>query len=960
MADTSAAAAALAAALAATDRPKELLAQGLPCLPIELLVALHLEVRQAMLGDIPRAARAAAAARAVAARHPDDHFIQAQAHWTSGNAVLYVPDYDAALAAYDAALAAYELGLVQGLLQRPPLDARATHINRVFCLSELGRYEEALRAIADAQGWLDEHPDPYADLTLLLNRSQLAGTMGDNAQMLALADATIALALKLDFPDRAAQGWVNRASACVFLGRYPEAEVAVCHALELAAEVDDPLTAARARVARAMLLHAQGRLFAALAELREAADGFAQAPGERAILFLEESTISAQLQQWDEALTAAGTAAHLFREQRLPSYSAEAALRAARIAAQHGRGSVARGLLGLARTQLQGESHPLLGPEADLTEALLVTLERRPEGAAGLRKRRAAHGKARRAIARLRRLGLAQAAAEGLLIQAALEVQIGEPERAIAAYQQLRVAGSPAVRLDALGALGALLPPPEALPVLEVAAQLAVEQRRSLPMEELQARYSAETAPHHVRLAACALALGDLERAADALWTAKAGPILDLRAAGAARHDPNERVSTIKADLGRLSRLYDDHVRSERLATDERQLERAAHHRESAQSMLQELERRAVELTTQLRALGDRGGQRPVPRFPEVQAALGSSTGLLEWFEAEGALYAMLITPAPAPLVRRVAETRAVAVLLDRWSLIAHRHQGAAQRGGREPVAQALGALVKLLFSPWRDELAGLTELVVAPTGILYQVPWAALIALEDERLAVSLTPSGGLWAAPPEAPSGSIAAPRVLGFAGDGPGRLEHLEAELAAIAAVFPTAELVHEARSTDLQDRPPPILLHIGSHARTLPSAPLCSTIALADGPFLLYEAHRLNLRGTALVVLSACETAMRPDHGDMALALAGAFLCAGAGAVVASLWPVDDAATASLMRHFYPSLAAGAAPTNALRQAVTAIRNHYPLDWAAFQLWVGSRDAATSALPGLAAENVDRHL
>jgi CHAT domain-containing protein len=76
--------------------------------------------------------------------------------------------------------------------------------------------------------------------------------------------------------------------------------------------------------------------------------------------------------------------------------------------------------------------------------------------------------------------------------------------------------------------------------------------------------------------------------------------------------------------------------------------------------------------------------------------------------------------------------------------------------------------------------------------------------------------------------------------------------------------------------------------------------------------------------------------------MALARAGAFLCGGAQAVLASLWRVADDATADLMERFYAALAADVSPAVALHQAQQQIRTIYPLDWAAFQLWVGGRE------------------
>src|SRR6266540_6643720 len=84
---------ALAAALAADDFPEALLSAVLPCQPLDLLIALHQEVLHAMLSDLTRARRAAAAARVVARRFPDDSLLQAQAHWSQGSAILYLPDY---------------------------------------------------------------------------------------------------------------------------------------------------------------------------------------------------------------------------------------------------------------------------------------------------------------------------------------------------------------------------------------------------------------------------------------------------------------------------------------------------------------------------------------------------------------------------------------------------------------------------------------------------------------------------------------------------------------------------------------------------------------------------------------------------------------------------------------------------------------------------------------------------
>lgn len=110
---------------------------------------------------------------------------------------------------------------------------------------------------------------------------------------------------------------------------------------------------------------------------------------------------------------------------------------------------------------------------------------------------------------------------------------------------------------------------------------------------------------------------------------------------------------------------------------------------------------------------------------------------------------------------------------------------------------------------------------------------------------------------------------------------------------------------------------------------------------DGFLRLYEIYNLRLRAD-LVVLSACQTALGKEiKGEGLVGLTRGFMYAGSPRVVASLWRVDDRATAELMRRFYNGMLGKQklTPAAALRQAQLEMWKtgwDSPAFWAAFTL------------------------
>ena len=106
---------------------------------------------------------------------------------------------------------------------------------------------------------------------------------------------------------------------------------------------------------------------------------------------------------------------------------------------------------------------------------------------------------------------------------------------------------------------------------------------------------------------------------------------------------------------------------------------------------------------------------------------------------------------------------------------------------------------------------------------------------------------------------------------------------------------------------------------------------------DGLLTAEDVLEMDLVGTELVVLSACQTALgeaRAGHGIFGLRRT--FSIAGARSLVVSLWEVPDAPTRMLMGRFYRYLTEGKGRADALRRAKLDLRPVYPhpMNWAGF--------------------------
>jgi len=258
--------------------------------------------------------------------------------------------------------------------------------------------------------------------------------------------------------------------------------------------------------------------------------------------------------------------------------------------------------------------------------------------------------------------------------------------------------------------------------------------------------------------------------------------------------------------------------------------------------------------------------------------------------------------------------------------------------------------------------LRGARTLLIAPHAELHYLPFAALIDRDStrrfliERYEVAYVPSAALWLR--LADRRSAARSRgVLAFA-PRPDALPASRDEVRAIQSLYGReATVLTAAAATEAEFRARGgrfAIIHFATYGVLNKQNPLFSFVELApdardDGRLAVHEVFGAALHAQ-LVVLSACQTALGSGaladvpSGDDWIGLVRAFLFAGSDNVLATLWPVDDKASALVMRAFYEELKGHSLPSalaSAQRRAIQSRRTRDPANWAAYSLVGASR-------------------
>ena len=329
-------------------------------------------------------------------------------------------------------------------------------------------------------------------------------------------------------------------------------------------------------------------------------------------------------------------------------------------------------------------------------------------------------------------------------------------------------------------------------------------------------------------------------------------------------------------------------------------------------------------------------------RVSDVAPLLSADESLVEYFYAGADLYAFVL---------RNGNLQAVALTGEGVERDVQALRNAIEQVGStgwQPLAESL---YQRVWQPLEQHLSGSRRVVVVPHGALHYLPYEALRAADGkmliEQYGLSFLPSASVLRYLPPLPDQTGAPILVIGNPdlGDSKLDLKFAGEEAVVVSKLYPGARLLLRADASESNFRNAARSfrrLHIASHGSFQAENPLQSGLYLArdaenDGLLTVSELYGIDLNAE-LVTLSACETGLgKVANGDDVVGLSRGFLYAGARAIVASLWSVDDNATGLLMQSFYRNLARSD-KVEALRQAQLSIRRKYshPFYWAAFQL------------------------
>ena len=334
----------------------------------------------------------------------------------------------------------------------------------------------------------------------------------------------------------------------------------------------------------------------------------------------------------------------------------------------------------------------------------------------------------------------------------------------------------------------------------------------------------------------------------------------------------------------------------------------------------QRLERAVRTRTLRSRRAAPDGPTRQTLDVEELVHALGDDT-LIELIDVSGELHAVVRSGGSWHRFTVGPTARALQELdFARFGLTRLARGGAGPRAERafRQICATGASLQTHLLGPAARMLAD-QDVVIAPPGRLNAVPWALLPALADR--AVTVAPSASSWLRACRQRHDARPGRVVLAYGPDLPAAQEEIT-RLAEVYRQHPDVQVLGggsagaEQVLTALDGAS---LAHVVAHGTFRADSPLFSALHMDDGPVTAYDLERLH-RTPTRIVLSSCNSGRTAAAGsDELLGLISALLPLGTIGLIASVVPVDDAASVPLMTALHRHLGLGCTLARALREA-----------------------------------------
>lgn len=459
------------------------------------------------------------------------------------------------------------------------------------------------------------------------------------------------------------------------------------------------------------------------------------------------------------------------------------------------------------------------------------------------------------------------------------------------------------------------------------AAEVIELQRSTINTEASKIGFVGDKQAVYGRLVAALIEQGRVVEAFDYVERSKSRALVDMLASKkdfAAQNPAQATLVLAQLDTADLNaRVQDSAVQLENKTASVRNLQVAQ----------QALQSAAPELSTLVTVTS-------VPS-EELKALVGPDETLIEYYYQGTDLYAFLLDREQLLAVRLDA-TELSAQVQDLRRALEETKSSAWQQSSRR--------LYQRLWQPL-EKLVASKDVVVVAHGALHYLPFAVLQDGEGkfllDRYSLRFLPSASVLKYLRPVMRQKNVRLLALGNPDLDDSRLDlaFAEGEAKLVASLYPTSRVLLRKDASESNFKKAGGVfsrIHFASHGKFQADEPLKSGLYLAkdadnDGVLTVGELYSMNLDAD-LVTLSACETGLgKVTNGDDVVGLTRGFLYAGSRSIVASLWSVDDKATATLMQAFYGNLAS-MKKREALRQAQIKTREifQHPFFWAAFQL------------------------